>query len=90
MAEKTIAQLVTPAPDLTGVTKPQGTELTPAQQKAADEVLAHFSKEGYELSSVKDGDKTLKEEEKFWLVCTGFWIPGETEMMTSLFVLIDI
>lgn len=51
------------------VTKPQGQDLTANQQKAADEVLAHFSKPDYKLSGVKDGqDGSLKEEEKFWLV----------------------
>ena len=41
-------------------------KLTEAQQKQYDEVLEHFSKEGYELPEVENG--TLTEEEKFWLV----------------------
>lgn len=73
MSETIIAQLVSPIPNLAGVTKPQGTDLTPAQQKAVDDVLAHFSRPDYELAGVKDGEKTLKEEEKFWLVCPRSW-----------------
>jgi hypothetical protein len=67
MAETIVQQHVAPVPNLTGVTKQQGTDLTPSQQKHLDEVLAHFSKPDYELS-VKEGDKKLKEEEKYWLV----------------------
>ena len=67
MSETIVATQAAPVPNLSGVTKPQGTDLTPAQQKIADEVLAHFSKDGYELP-VKEGDKALKDEEKFWLV----------------------
>ena len=73
MSETILAQVITPVPDLAGVTKPQGTDLTLAQQKAVDEVLAYFSKPDYELASVKEGDKKLREEEKFWLVCLGYW-----------------
>ena len=68
MSTPTVQQVITPVPDLAGKTKQQGTDLTPAQQKAIDEVLAHFSKPEYELPGVKEGDAKLKEEEKFWLV----------------------
>lgn len=67
MTEAIVQQHVAPVPNLTGVTKPQGADLTPTQQKHLDEVLAHFSKEDYELP-VKEGDKKLGEEEKYWLV----------------------
>ena len=58
MTEAIVQQHVAPVPNLTGVTKPQGADLTPTQQKHLDEVLAHFSKEDYELP-VKEGDKKL-------------------------------
>ncbi|KAI0077866.1 CRAL/TRIO domain-containing protein [Panus rudis PR-1116 ss-1] len=54
-----------PVPDLRGVAKPQGTDLTAAQQKHVDAVLAHFTKEGYKLPEVEDGE--LSELEKYWL-----------------------
>ncbi|KAF7796475.1 hypothetical protein EIP86_007652 [Pleurotus ostreatoroseus] len=66
-SEKQIRHLLAPVPDLKGKTKPQGTDLTPDQQKAVDAVLAHFSKEDYELPGGKDGAGKLMEEEKFWL-----------------------
>lgn len=69
MSESTVAKLATPVPDLTGKTKPQGQDLTAAQQKAVDEVLAHFSKEDYQLPLKEVGDGALTDEEKFWLVC---------------------
>ena len=69
MSEPIVAQLVEPAPDLTGITYPQGTNLTSAQEKAAAEVVAHFSKEEYRLPGAKEGEEGLKEAEKFWLVC---------------------
>lgn len=68
MSETIVATQVAPVPNLASVAKPQGTDLTPAQQKIVDDVLAHFSKDEYELS-VKEGDKKLSEDEKFWLVC---------------------
>lgn len=66
-SEVQIRHLLAPVPDLKGKTKPQGTDLTPDQQKAVDAVLAHFSKEDYELPGGKDGAGKLMEEEKFWL-----------------------
>lgn len=66
MAETIVATQAAPVPNLAGSLKPPGSDLTPAQQKLADDVLAHFTKDGYELP-VKEGDKALKEEEKFWL-----------------------
>lgn len=76
MSETVVQQLLAPVPNLSGVTKPQGTDLTPAQQKAFDEVLAHFSKPDYELSASKDEDKKLRDDEKFWLVCPHGWLGG--------------
>ena len=67
-SEKTVRDLAAPVPDLTGVTKPQGQDLTPAQQKLVDEVLAHFSQPDYRLPAKDEKDGALKEEEKFWLV----------------------
>lgn len=65
---KSVGELATPVPDLTGIAKPQGQGLTHSQQKLVDEVLAHFSEPDYKLSVKDDQDGTLKEEEKFWLV----------------------
>ncbi|KAJ3530524.1 hypothetical protein NM688_g7694 [Phlebia brevispora] len=66
-SEKQIRQLLIPVPDLKGKTKQQGADLTPVQQQAADAVLAHFTKEDYELPGGQDGSGKLTEEEKFWL-----------------------
>lgn len=63
-----VQQLVTPVPNLAGTVKPQGTDLTAAQQRTYDAVLAHFSAADYELPGVNDGDAKLAEEERFWLV----------------------
>ena len=69
MSDKKIRQTIEPVPNLDGVTKPQGQDLTANQLKALDEVLAHFSESDYKLSGVKDGeDASLKDEERFWLV----------------------
>ncbi|RDX57013.1 CRAL/TRIO domain-containing protein [Lentinus brumalis] len=46
---------------------PPQLKLTESQQKLYDEVLEHFTKEGYELPEVENG--ALTEEEKFWLSC---------------------
>ncbi len=67
-SEKQLRELAAPVPDLTGVTQPQGTDLTASQQKALETVLAHFSQPDYELSGAKDGEGKLREEEMFWLV----------------------
>lgn len=67
MAETKVEELPAPVPNLIGVTKPQGTDLSASQQKQVDEILAHFATPDYELP-VKESDKKLKEEEKFWLV----------------------
>ena len=67
MSEIIVLQQISTPPDLAGAAKPQGTDLTASQQKQLDEVLAHFSKADYELP-VKEGDKKLKDDEKFWLV----------------------
>ncbi|KAI0346271.1 CRAL/TRIO domain-containing protein [Trametopsis cervina] len=62
-------ELAAPIPDLADKAKQQGLELTPPQQKAVDEVVAHFSSPDYTLSGLKEGqDGALLEEEKFWLV----------------------
>ncbi|EKM58413.1 uncharacterized protein PHACADRAFT_252713 [Phanerochaete carnosa HHB-10118-sp] len=66
MSDLVPAMQATPVPNLASANKPQSNNLTPAQQKIADEVLAYFSKDEYELP-VKEGDKKLIEEEKFWL-----------------------
>ncbi|THH00212.1 hypothetical protein EW026_g2285 [Hermanssonia centrifuga] len=66
-SEKQLRELAAPVPDLTGVTQPQGTDLTASQQKALETVLAHFSQPDYELSGAKDGEGKLREEEMFWL-----------------------
>ncbi|PSR71379.1 hypothetical protein PHLCEN_2v12755 [Hermanssonia centrifuga] len=70
-SEKQLRELAAPVPDLTGVTQPQGTDLTASQQKALETVLAHFSQPDYELSGAKDGEGKLREEEMFWLALTG-------------------
>lgn len=57
-----------PPPDLHGVAKPQGTDLTAAQEKHVETVLAHFSKEGYKVPEVSAEDGDLSELEKYWLV----------------------
>lgn len=67
-AEKQVRHTITPVPDLRGITKPPGADITAGQQKAFDAVLEHFSKPDYELPGEKDGAGKLKEEEKFWLV----------------------
>ncbi|EPT01383.1 hypothetical protein FOMPIDRAFT_1023288 [Fomitopsis schrenkii] len=44
---------------------PKGLELTPEQEKVYNEVLNHFTADGYQLPCEKDS--ALKEQEKFWL-----------------------
>lgn len=69
MSKLVPTELAAPIPDLADKAKQQGLELTPPQQKAVDEVVAHFSSPDYTLSGLKEGqDGALLEEEKFWLV----------------------
>lgn len=69
MSEKSqVAKVLVPVPDLTGKTEPQGLDLSESQQKAVEEVLAHFDKPDYRLPVKGELDGTLSEEEKFWLV----------------------
>ncbi|KAI0701313.1 CRAL TRIO domain-containing protein [Cytidiella melzeri] len=67
MGEKTVTKVAPPVPDLTGKTTPQGQDLSATQQKAADDVLAHFSTPNYKLPVTGEQDGTLTEDEKFWL-----------------------
>lgn len=61
-----VQQLVTPVPNVAGTVIP---DVTAAQRRIYEEVLVHFSGPDYELPGVNEGNATLKEEEKFWLVC---------------------
>ena len=65
-AEKQVRQLPAPVPNLSGVVKPQGTDLTDNQRKVADTIIAHLSAPDYEIPGQEDGK--LMEAEKFWLV----------------------
>ncbi|GJE99914.1 CRAL/TRIO domain-containing protein [Phanerochaete sordida] len=65
MSETIVATQAAPVPSL-ATAKPAGEGLTPAQQKLAADVLAHFAREDYALP-VKEGEKALTDEEKFWL-----------------------
>lgn len=69
--------------NLASVSKLQGADLTPVQQKIADEVLAYFSKDEYELP-VKEGDRKLMEEERFWLVRIQWFDPGMRDSQRTL------
>ena len=66
-AEKHVRQLPAPVPNLSGVVKPQGTDLKDDQRKVVDTIIAHFSAPEYELPG-QEKDGKLMEEEKFWLV----------------------
>lgn len=63
-----------PPPNLAGTShvKPQGTDLADKQKADLDKVLAHFSKEDYQLPEVEKEKASLGDEEKYWLV--GFFL----------------
>ena len=82
-AEKQVRKHLAPVPDLKGVTKPQGTDLTADQKKIVDAVLEHFVKPDYELPGETDGAGKLKDEEKFWLVSWSLSVPSRVQNRTS-------
>lgn len=62
---------------------PKGLELTPEQEKVYNEVLNHFTADGYQLPCEKDS--ALKEQEKFWLVSVATArYPGTIESSVTL------
>jgi hypothetical protein len=58
----------TPTPPPAGPPTPPAEDLSEQQQGMLQAVLAHFTAEGYVLPGIENG--ALKEEEKFWLVCS--------------------